>query len=256
MKLVRMRLSNFRCFGPDPTQITLDDTTFVIGPNGSGKTAVLQALARMFSIDPAQRKIRASDFYIAASEAPEDAPAERTLWIEADFEFPELTVNGVPDLLASVPASFAHMQMETDDDSVVIRFRLLAVLDQDGDIEETFTHVIKLDAFGVVEAESRVSKLERNAIQVHYLPARRNPADHISYATNAMLGRILRAANWTTERDTVSALTGQINDTLIGNAAIAEIGAEITQAWERLHKGRFYANPAVSFARRDRKSVV
>lgn len=256
MKLVRLRLSNFQCFGPGPTQITLDDTTFVIGPNGSGKTAVLQALARMFSIDPAQRKIRASDFHIAPSEAPEDAPAERRLWIDADFEFPELKVNGVPDLLASVPASFAHMQMETNDDSVAIRFRLQAVLDQDGDIEETFTHVIKLDAFGAVETESRVSKLERNAIQVHYLPARRNPADHISYATNAMLGRILRAANWTTERDTVSALTGQINEALTGNAAIAEIGTEITRAWEGLHKGRFYASPAVSFARSEIEALL
>lgn len=249
MKLVRLRLSNFRCFGPIPTQFTLDDTNFVIGPNGSGKTAVLQALARMFSIDPTQRKIRESDFHIAAGEAPESAPDERKLWIECDFEFPELKVDGVLDLLASVPANFAHMQMETDHDTVAIRFRLQAVLDQDGDIEETFTNVIKLDANNAVETESRVSKLERNAIQVHYLPARRNPADHISYATNAMLGRILRAANWTTERDTVSALTGQINNTLTSNAAIAEIGTEITRAWEGLHKGRFYASPAVSFAR-------
>lgn len=256
MKLVQLRLSNFRCFGPSPTQITLDDTSFVIGPNGSGKTAVLQALARMFSIDPTQRKIRPSDFHIAANEAPEDAPAERRLWIEADFEFPELKVNGVVDLLASVPANFAHMQMETDDETVVVRFRLLAVLDQDGDIEETFTNVVKLDADGAVETESRVSKLERNAIQVHYLPARRNPADHISYATNAMLGRILRAANWTTERDTVSALTGQINEALTGNAAIAEIGTEITRAWEGLHRGRFYASPAVSFARSDIEALL
>lgn len=256
MKLVRLRLSNFRCFGPIPTQITLDDTNFVIGPNGSGKTAVLQALARMFSIDPAQRKIRASDFHIAASEAPEDAPAERRLWIEADFEFPELKVDGVLDLLASVPPTFAHMQMETEHETVAVRFRLQAVLDQDGDIEETFTNVIKLDANGAVEMESRVSKFERNAIQVHYLPARRNPADHISFATNAMLGRILRAANWTTERDTVSALTGQINETLTGNAAIAEIGTEITRAWEGLHKGRFYANPAVSFARSEIEALL
>ncbi len=74
MKLVRLRLSNFRSFGPEPTVIKLTDMTFLLGPNGAGKTAVLQALARMFGIDPAQRRIKRSDFHVPASEAPEDAP--------------------------------------------------------------------------------------------------------------------------------------------------------------------------------------
>ena len=62
MKLVRLRLSNFRSFGFDIAEIELDDMTFLLGPNGTGKTAVLQALARMFSLDPAQRKVSRSDF--------------------------------------------------------------------------------------------------------------------------------------------------------------------------------------------------
>lgn len=210
----------------------------------------------MFSIDPGQRKIRASDFYIAADEAPEDAPAERQLWLEADFEFPELLPAVVSGTLPAVPGNFAHMQMETDDESVRIRFRLLATLDQDGDIEETFTSVVKLDAAGAVETENRVSKLERSAIQVHYLPARRNPADHVSYSANALLGRILRAANWTTERGAVADLTSQITDALTGNAAVAEIGRELTKAWEGLHKGKFYANPSVSFARSEIEALL
>jgi predicted ATP-binding protein involved in virulence len=52
MKLV-LRLSNFRSFSADYTDLDLDDLTFLLGPNGAGKTAVLQALARMFSLDPA-----------------------------------------------------------------------------------------------------------------------------------------------------------------------------------------------------------
>ena len=89
MKLTHLRICNFRCFGGVETEIALDDTTFILGPNGAGKTAVLQALARMFSLDPAQRKIRTSDFHIPADEAHDAAPEERSLWIEADFEFPE-----------------------------------------------------------------------------------------------------------------------------------------------------------------------
>lgn len=44
MKLVRLRLSNFRSFSADCTELDLDDLTFFLGPNGAGKTAVLQAL--------------------------------------------------------------------------------------------------------------------------------------------------------------------------------------------------------------------
>ena len=61
MKITHLRICNFRCFGGVETEIALDDTTFILGPNGAGKTAVLQVLARMFSLDPAQRKIRTVD---------------------------------------------------------------------------------------------------------------------------------------------------------------------------------------------------
>jgi putative ATP-dependent endonuclease of OLD family len=65
-KLAHSRIRNFRCFGNDATDIALDDTTFILGPNGTGKTAVLQTLARMFGLDPVLRKIRHSDCHIAA----------------------------------------------------------------------------------------------------------------------------------------------------------------------------------------------
>jgi putative ATP-dependent endonuclease of OLD family len=58
MKLSRLRICNFRCFGSAAADIALDNTTFILGPNGAGKTAVLQALARMFSVDPTLRKVQ------------------------------------------------------------------------------------------------------------------------------------------------------------------------------------------------------
>lgn len=246
MKLKHLRICSFRCFGSVATEIALDDTTFVLGPNGTGKTAVLQALARMFSLDPTLRKIRASDFHIAADEALDAAPEERRLWIEADFEFPELELEDA-EMLA-VPGNFAHMLMVEDDEVVRVRFRLAAMLDQDGDIEETFTYVTKTDDAGLPTEESRASKQDRNAIQVHYLPARRDPSDHISYSANALLGRALRAADWSLEREAIGDLTAQITAALTGNAAIEGIGESLTGTWGQLHKGQFFADPAISFA--------
>ena len=75
MKLARLRLSNFRSFGADATELDLDDLTFLLGPNGAGKTAVLQSLARMFSLDPTQRKVKRSDFHVSHDGKPEQAPA-------------------------------------------------------------------------------------------------------------------------------------------------------------------------------------
>lgn len=243
MKLVELRLSNFRCFGPQATEIPFSDTTFVLGPNGSGKTAVLQALGRMFSLDPAQRKIRTSDFHIAADEDPEDAPATRDLWIEADFEFPELADADEAEegTMPAVAGNFSHLQMETDDTSVRIRFRLHASLDEDGDIEESFTHVTQVDDDGVPTVQGRVSKQDRAAVQVHYLPARRNPADHISYAANALLGRALRAANWSAERQMISALTEQISAALVGNASVKGIGDEVNKCPSSEHLAQIAA---------------
>ena len=256
VKLTRLKLNNFRCFGGVTTELALDGVNFVIGPNGSGKTAVLQALARMFSIDPSQRRVRSSDFFIAANEKPEEAPATRNLWIEADFEFPELAGANPEQLLQGVPGNFGYMRMETDDGSVLVRFRLAASIDQDGDIEEAFTNVIKSDAAGTPTTESRVSKSDRGSIHVHYLPARRNPADHVSFAANAMLGRLLRAANWTTERADIAGLTAEITDKLSGNAAVTAVSTEVTKAWENLHKGKFYRSPSVSFARSEIETLL
>lgn len=139
-------MSNFWSFGADPTEIDLDGMTFLLGPNGTGKTAVLQALARMFSLDPAQRKVRRSDFHIPADEAPDDPLEVREFWVEADFEFPELTRDDAEEEeFPAVPGNFAHMQLVTEDGPARVRFRLKAMLDQDDDIEESFTYVTKED---------------------------------------------------------------------------------------------------------------
>lgn len=180
MKLVRLRLSNFRSFSADQTEIALDDLTFLLGPNGAGKTAVLQALARMFGFDPAQRRVRKSDFHVPHDEKTGQAPAQRELWIEADFEFPELAGKDADGEDApAVPGNFAHMQLIGVEGPAQVRFRLFAKIDLDDDIEESFTFVIKTDDGGRPLEEGRAAKHDRNAIQVHYLPARRDPAEHI-----------------------------------------------------------------------------
>src|SRR4051812_31852372 len=90
MRITTLRLSNFQSFGPSPKTIDLDDLTYILGPNGSGKTAVLQALSRLFSPLTAQRKIRLEDFHVPAGQSAGKAQAgELSLWLEVDVELPE-----------------------------------------------------------------------------------------------------------------------------------------------------------------------
>lgn len=77
MKLETIRISNFQCFGEEPTELSLEDITYLIGPNGSGKTAALQVLCRLFAFDPSLRRIKRSDFHIPLNEGSEPTELQR-----------------------------------------------------------------------------------------------------------------------------------------------------------------------------------
>ena len=89
MKLSEITLSNFRSFGPTPLTIELSDATCLVGTNGSGKSAVLVAITKLFGPSEAERAISKSDFHIPMESEDEEAE-ERSLAIEVRVEFPEL----------------------------------------------------------------------------------------------------------------------------------------------------------------------
>lgn len=242
MKLQTLRLSSFQSYGREPTDIGLEAITYLIGPNGSGKTAALQALCRLFAFDPSLRRIQRSDFHVLFDE--KDIPEERQLWIEADFLFPELAKD---EDNSTVAPHFGHMRLDEPDGIPRVRFRLSAAMGPDGDIEETFVYVLDVNPDGSPLTTAQVPRAERNHIHVHYLPARRDPADHIAYGANALLGRMLRAVQWDKERDVIRGLTDGISDSLAANPSVNAFSAHLQTTWASLHKGRFFADPKITF---------
>lgn len=242
MKLKTIRLSNFQSFGEAPTEVALEDITYLIGPNGSGKTAALQALCRLFAFDPSLRRILRSDFHVPFNE--EAPPPERQLWLEADFLFPEL---GAEEDNSTVAPHFGHMRLDEIDGEPRVRFRLTATMGLDGDIEESMVYVLDINPDGSPLTTAQVPRPERNHIHVHYLPARRDPADHIAYGANALLGRMLRAVNWDAERSVIKGLTDQISDSLASNPSINAFSTSLKAAWGALHKGSFFSDPKLTF---------
>lgn len=90
MRIESVTLAGFRCFGPDPISVSLSaGITAVVGPNAAGKTALLQALVKLFGVTRAQRTIQRSDFHFAADADPDDGNPKNLL-IDVLVALPEL----------------------------------------------------------------------------------------------------------------------------------------------------------------------
>lgn len=252
MKVSHLRLKNFQSFGPTPTEVDLVRLTFVLGPNGSGKTAVLVALARLFSPESGMRRVRPSDFHVPIGAGPQ--PADNELWLEVDIEFEE-TADDDGDH-PSIPPFFTHMALEDPAGVPRVRIRLTATLDVDGYVEEKIEYITQVNAEGEPTQRSEMSRHDRAAIEVHYLPARRDPLDHIAFTGSSLLGRMLRAADWTDERQEMVRLADELSASMLANAAVAGIGVEVQSAWGSLHRGSFFKDPSIAFGRGEVEGVL
>lgn len=251
MKLDTLRISNFQSFGQEPTEITFEDISYFIGPNGSGKTSTLQAIARLFAFDPSLRKIIKSDFHINSSE--ETPPLERKLWIEANFLFPELLDEGEH---STIPEFFNQMRLDAGEDIPRIRYRLIASMGINGDIEENLFYILDVDENNEPISKTLVPRSDRNQIQAHYLPARRDPSNHIGFGTNALLGRLLRSINWDAERSNINSLSEQINSCITGNSSISTLCTKLDESWKYLHTGKFFTKPQLSFGNSEIEALL
>ena len=89
MKLSKLKLYNYRCFGNDEQIIPISNITSLIGNNCSGKTAALLALNCLFSDNSGDRVLKRSDFHLPKNMKPEELESQN-LYIEAVFVFDEL----------------------------------------------------------------------------------------------------------------------------------------------------------------------
>src|SRR5437868_3319131 len=125
MKLESITLRGYRCFDETGQTITLDDLTCFVGPNASGKTAAMLALARMFGETRAQRQVMPSDFHLALGENLNDQ-SPRLLSIDCYLRFPELDEEGGDATVVGVPETFNQMIVSEPGGTPYCRIRLEA----------------------------------------------------------------------------------------------------------------------------------
>jgi putative ATP-dependent endonuclease of OLD family len=242
MKINSLTLCNFRCFGPEPEKIDLDSgiTTFV-GSNGSGKTAAVLGLARLFGITRANRTVVPEDFNVS----PDSDEASKKLWIEVTLVFPELTENGQSD---AIPSVFHHMMVDAPGCPPYCRIRLEAEWYDDhtidGAIEQKIFWILSPDD----PREDNIVPLghDRGLIQLHYLPATRGATSELQSATRQMLSRLFIAADWSAEvKETIEATSSKVQEDFLGEDAVTLLNTALRKHWSALYEGGTGSEPSL-----------
>lgn len=245
MKIEKIRLKNFRCFGDEVVELKFEDVlTTLVGGNGSGKTAVLQAVSRLFGTSSAQRTIQRRDFHIPADQ--QELPTGAQLFIEAILAFPEQSEEENSPFNA-VPEFFNAMSVSGMGKPLHARIRLQATWTDDGTPEGTIEEEIRwivssTDDFSWEECP-RVQAAERSSIQFIYLPANR---DATTQVTSLLKGRIWQAARWSEKfRKESTEKANEIQKTFSEEAPADFLLNHISHRWQQLHEADTDSTPCL-----------
>lgn len=258
MHIECVTIIGFRCFGSAPVTIQLSEgLTVIVGPNASGKTAVLQALMRLFGVTRAQRAIAISDFHVPPSEA--ERPKSRTLTIDVRLSLPEL-VDGSATAVTVAPV-FRHVRIERPGGTPLCRLRLRARWDDDGTAEgvisQDLSWISTVDEVVRDDQASPVAPSDRGLIQLFYTPASRDAATQIRATTGALAARLLKAIEWSADTEkAVNTASEQLMTAFGGEKAIQAISESLSKRWGNLHDGDIDCEPELSLLSRRFEEVV
>lgn len=259
MRIESVAISGFRCFGPEPFRVDLaGDLTAVVGPNASGKTALLQALVKCFGVTRAERAIEPSDFHIASDEDPTERK-DRDLTLDVIVALPEFTTGTPP--AATVAQVFRHMRIERPGAAPVCRIRLEAQWEDDGTADGEITQelfwVDTLEEVVDDDKRSTLSAADRALIQLYYTPASRDAARQIRATTGALAARLLRAIEWSDNTKTaVDEAQHKLTASFDEEAAIKAIATALDARWSTLHDDESDTEPRLRVISRQFEEVV
>ena len=258
MHIDSVTITGFRCFGNVPVTIRFSQSvTGIVGPNGSGKTAVLQALMRLFGVTRSQRTVTASDFHVAAMAVKR--PESRELMIDVRLSVPELADGSATS--TTVAPVFRHMRLERPGGTPLCRIRLRARWDADGTAEGAVSQDLNWihtnDEVVRPDQEVPVLPSDRGLIQLFYTPASRDAAAQIRATTGALAARLLKAIEWSNDTEAVvNAASEQLMTAFSSEEAIQAISGSIAKRWGKLHDGDIDCDPELSLMSRRFEQIV
>lgn len=243
MRLDTLTIRNFQCFGSDGITLEMiEPSTTLIGSNGSGKTAVFQALNRMFGLGGSARAIVKSDFHLPTSS--EDIESECELHLEATFSFPELDDDAAG---AAVAEFWTQMSASGPDDPLKARIVLKAVWVDDGTpdgvVESSIRWITRTDDDYEWGACKPLTAAQRSAIQVVYVPANRGS---LSQVKALLRGRLWRAARWSEAlQEKIEENAEQLQDAFQKEPPLKFISKRLSQRWRQVNEAGTRTQPTL-----------
>lgn len=234
MHVDQIVLEGFRCF-KDRAVINFGGAmTAFVGANGSGKTAAMQALLRVFGGTSRLRELRRGDFYCPPQAKLDRVPGEtRSLAIEIHFAFPELSSNE-PGRRA-IPALYNQLACTVAGD-VKCRIRLEATLLEDGVNGQIDSKVEGITTFDEVipdDARVSMSSADRSYVQVVYVPASR---DAVTQVEALLRGRLWQAIAWSESVKKALVDSGKaLNMAFAEEEGIKGLVETIDTRWKEVH---------------------
>jgi putative ATP-dependent endonuclease of OLD family len=262
MKVKKLKLNNFRCFGPGETVISFEDLTTFVGLNSSGKTAVLHALLKLFGQSPSARQFARADFHVKKGERPENI-TERSLYLEAIIVFPE-TGEGSGETMSAVPPFFRGMVIDKPEGDLYVRMRLEATW-QRGNTPNGITDTRYFFVTAPEDPETEDSADHRKPvtsghlanIRTVYVPAIRDPLSELRSASGSILWNVWRGINWPENIDeSLSSIGQQVEKTLSGVGGFKTLRQVMEEQWTDYHTDARYNNIALQFDSVDLEAVL
>ncbi len=259
MKIESVTIRGFRCFDADGDTIDLDNLTCFLGPNASGKTAAMMALARLFSDVKSQRDVVPADFHLDIGEQL-SSKESRSLLIECRLAFPELEDGATPG--DAVPETFNQMIVDDPGGTPYCRIRLEATWTNDGtltgDIEQRVSWILADSEEEQIDDSMRrkMQSSDRSKIRVVYIPAARDPDQQIRSTTATAFGRLLKALEWAGVDETIKNKLGELQSQLGGLSGVQTINAAVQNTWQGFYDGRIAKEVAFQALEEDPAALI
>lgn len=261
MNISSITIKGFRCFDEIGQTIPLDHLSCFVGPNGSGKTAAMIALSRLFGDSRAERQIVPSDFHLGEGEKLKDKPT-RQLIIECLLDFPELDEGGSGTGNA-VPETFNQMIVDAPGGTPYCRIRLEATWTDDGtatgDVDPTVSWILtSSDDPAVIDDGNRRKVLpgDRAKIRVIYVPAARDPDHQIRTTTATTFGRLMQSLAWEGVDEELKVNIAAVRDNLADLCGVHTMNSEVQGAWKRFYDGKIASDVLFQALEEDPSSLI
>lgn len=258
MRLNKLRIKNFRCFGEEVQEIKIDKITAFIGHNSSGKTAALAAINYLFSPNSAERVLKRSDFHIPFGKNPEDIQKQE-LFIEAIFVFDEL--NSGDSNGASIPIFFNSMVVDEPGGDPYLRIRLDATWEKsqsvEGAIEQKVNFVICPVGQEVGTSFKTAPRKILDRIRYIYIPATRDTARQLKNVSGTMMSYLIKCFNWS--KETLQEVTESIldlNSKFLNAEGVQIVDSSIKNQWKDYDFDSRYYNAELRFGGTDIDTIL